>query len=278
MAAPARLVSLPGWYSRGYALREHKLTSHFHGVRGRALAIARGVDDALLVERASGLVGEATNANVVALIGDVAVTPPIDGLLPGVTRSLVLELLPSLGVEVQERPLLLDELPGARGVLLTTSVRGLVPAVSLDGSAARAALARAARGPRPPRSTVRRRRSCFLCHYADPMAVAVRSTSRVLVEALAGSASPTDVLRAVPGRGAFLLEDGTQTGWSYLAPRPRAVLERRDPRGAFTAARALLERAARRAARGCPAVLGRHRRLVRLRPGPGPRGAAVDRT
>jgi para-aminobenzoate synthetase component 1 len=74
------------------------------------------------------------------------------------------------------------------------------------------------------------------------MAVAVRSTSRVLVEALTGSASPTDVLRAVPGRGAFLLEDGTQTGWSYLAPRPRAVLERCDPRGAFTAARALLER------------------------------------
>jgi branched-chain amino acid aminotransferase len=134
-AAPARLISLPGWYSRGYELREHKLTSHFHGVRGRALAVARGADDALLVERSSGLVGEATNANVVALIGDLAVTPPVDGLLPGVTRSLVLELLPGLGIPVEQRPLGLDELPGSRGVLLTNSLRALVPARSLDGSA-----------------------------------------------------------------------------------------------------------------------------------------------
>jgi branched-chain amino acid aminotransferase len=134
-AGPPHLISLPGWYSRGYALREHKLTSHFHGVRGRALAIARGADDALLVERSSGLVGEATNANVVALIGDLAVTPPVDGLLPGVTRSLVMQLLPGLGVAVEQRPLGLDELAGSRGVLLTNSLRALVPARSLDGSA-----------------------------------------------------------------------------------------------------------------------------------------------
>lgn len=135
-AAPglARLISLPGWYARGYRLREHKLTSHFHGVRGRALAIARGADDALLVEQSSGLVGEATNANVIALIGDVAVTPPVDGLLPGVTRALCLERFPRAGVPVEQRPLALGELARASGVLLTTSLRGLVPALSLDGA------------------------------------------------------------------------------------------------------------------------------------------------
>jgi branched-subunit amino acid aminotransferase/4-amino-4-deoxychorismate lyase len=128
-----RLISLPGWFSRGYRLREHKLTSHFHGVRGRALAIARRADDALLVEASSGLVGEATNANVFALIDGVAVTPPIDGVLPGITRALCLELLPALGVAVEESPLALDELQHAGGLLLTTSVRGLVPVGSLDG-------------------------------------------------------------------------------------------------------------------------------------------------
>jgi branched-subunit amino acid aminotransferase/4-amino-4-deoxychorismate lyase len=130
---PVRLISLPGWFSRGYRLREHKLTSHFHGVRGRALALARGADDALLVEASSGLVGEATNANVFALIDGVAVTPPIDGVLPGVTRALCLELFPALGVDVEESPLALDELQHAGGLLLTTSVRGLVPASSVDG-------------------------------------------------------------------------------------------------------------------------------------------------
>jgi branched-subunit amino acid aminotransferase/4-amino-4-deoxychorismate lyase len=132
---PVRLVSLPGWFARGYRLREHKLTSHFHGVRGRALALARGADDALLVEDGSGLVGEATNANVFALLDGVAVTPPVDGVLPGVTRALCLELLPALGMPVEESPLALDELAQARGVLLTTSVRGLVPAIELDGEA-----------------------------------------------------------------------------------------------------------------------------------------------
>jgi branched-subunit amino acid aminotransferase/4-amino-4-deoxychorismate lyase len=130
---PVRLISLPGWFSRGYRLREHKLTSHFHGVRGRALALARRADDALLVEGSSGLVGEATNANVFALIDGVAVTPPIDGVLPGITRALCLELFPALGIAVEESPLAIDELQHAGGLLLTTSVRGLVPASSLDG-------------------------------------------------------------------------------------------------------------------------------------------------
>jgi branched-chain amino acid aminotransferase len=131
---PVSLVSLPGWYARGYRLREHKLTSHFHGVRGRALAVARGAGDALLVEQGSTLVGEATNANVFAIVDGVAVTPPIDGVLPGITRALCLELFPGLGLPVEESLLALDELAGAQGVLLTTSLRGLVPASSLDGA------------------------------------------------------------------------------------------------------------------------------------------------
>ncbi|MEO9173969.1 MAG: anthranilate synthase component I family protein [Gaiellales bacterium] len=75
------------------------------------------------------------------------------------------------------------------------------------------------------------------------MAVSVRAGSHVLVEELSGTATPTDVLRAVGGRGAFLLEDGTRAGWSYLVPRAREVLRLRDPVGAFDAARALLDRA-----------------------------------
>jgi branched-subunit amino acid aminotransferase/4-amino-4-deoxychorismate lyase len=130
--AAVSLVSLPGWYARGYRLREHKLTSHFHGVRGRAVAGARGADDGLLVEEGSGLVGEATNANVIALVGGTAVTPPIDGLLPGITRAICLELLPELGVPVEEAPLELGELQDANGVLLMSTL-GVVPASTLDG-------------------------------------------------------------------------------------------------------------------------------------------------
>jgi hypothetical protein len=57
---PVRLTILRGWYAPGYVLREHKLTSHFHGVQGRRRGTGRRLDDALLVAH-DGQVGEGTN-------------------------------------------------------------------------------------------------------------------------------------------------------------------------------------------------------------------------
>jgi para-aminobenzoate synthetase component 1 len=88
------------------------------------------------------------------------------------------------------------------------------------------------------------------------MAVAVRDGSHVLVEELTGAATPTDVLRATGGRGAFLLEDGSQHGWSYLVPRAREVLQLREPAAAFEAVRALLDRATAERPAGAPPFWG----------------------
>ena len=121
---PVRLTVLAGWYAPGYLLREHKLTSHFHGVQGRRLARAAGYDDALLVAH-DGRVGEATNANVAFLVAGTVVTPSVDGLLPGVCRAALLESARGLGVAVESRPVALAELVDAEGVLLTSSPRGL---------------------------------------------------------------------------------------------------------------------------------------------------------
>jgi branched-subunit amino acid aminotransferase/4-amino-4-deoxychorismate lyase len=129
---PIGLTILRGWYAPGYVLREHKLTSHFHGVQGRRLARARGCDDALLVA-GDGRVGEGTNANVALLAGDVLVTPSVDGLLPGVCRAALLKASLALGLPVEERPVALDELFAAQAVLFTSSPRGLSEAVDLDG-------------------------------------------------------------------------------------------------------------------------------------------------
>jgi branched-chain amino acid aminotransferase len=128
---PVRLTILRGWYAPGYVLREHKLTSHFHGVQGRRLAQAGGYDDALLVAR-DGRVGEGTNANVALLVADVLVTPAVDGLLRGVCRAALLEVAAALGLPVEERPVALDELASAQAVLLTSSPRGLSEVIALD--------------------------------------------------------------------------------------------------------------------------------------------------
>ena len=133
---PVRLTVLGGWYAPGYLLREHKLTSHFHGVQGRRLAQASGYDDALLVAH-DGRVGEGTNANVAFLAGTVLVTPSVDGLLPGVCRAALLEAARGLGMTVESRPVALAELVDAAGVLLTSSPRGLSEVLELDDRALR---------------------------------------------------------------------------------------------------------------------------------------------
>jgi branched-chain amino acid aminotransferase len=131
---PVSLTILAGWYAPGYLLREHKLTSHFHGVQGRRLAEAAGYDDALLASH-DGRVGEATNANVAFLAGSTLVTPSVDGLLPGVCRAALLEAARGLGMMVESRPVALAELVDAGGVLLTSSPRGLIEVLALDDHA-----------------------------------------------------------------------------------------------------------------------------------------------
>ena len=133
---PLRATVLGGWYAPGYLLREHKLTSHFHGVHGRRLAHAAGYDDALLVAH-DGRVGEATNANVAHVAGGVLVTPSVDGLLPGVCRAALLDAARELGLPMEARAVALAELVDADAVLLTSSPRGLSEVTELDGHALR---------------------------------------------------------------------------------------------------------------------------------------------
>jgi branched-chain amino acid aminotransferase len=131
-APTQRLTLLRGWYAPGYTLREHKLTSHFHGVQGRKIAHAEGYDDALLIAH-DGRVGEATNANLALVIGAHLVTPAVDGLLPGVCRAALLAAARESGLRVSERVVGLHEVHEADGVLLTSSPRGISEAVELDG-------------------------------------------------------------------------------------------------------------------------------------------------
>ncbi|HET6172103.1 MAG TPA: aminotransferase class IV [Gaiellales bacterium] len=130
-AEPVRVMVLGGWYAPGYLLREHKLTSHFHGIQGRRLAQESGYDDALLIAH-DGRVGEATNANVAFFARNVLVTPSVDGLLPGVCRAALLEAARGLGLTVHSRAVALAELVDAEGVLLTSSPRGLSEVTEID--------------------------------------------------------------------------------------------------------------------------------------------------
>ena len=83
---------------------------------------------------ADGAVLEAGRANVFAVLDGALATPPLDGrILPGTARAATVELAGELGLEVAARPLHPEDLQRSGEVFLTSSVRGIRPARSLDG-------------------------------------------------------------------------------------------------------------------------------------------------
>jgi branched-chain amino acid aminotransferase len=120
---PVRLVPRPG-YDPGDALRERKRLD-----RRWAEELERGLEagEEALVVSADGLAGETTRANVFALVGGVLVTPPVRGLLPGVTRAWVIG-----EAGARERDLTLAELEAAPAAFVTTAGRGIVPVLGTD--------------------------------------------------------------------------------------------------------------------------------------------------
>ncbi len=92
-------------------------------------------EQALLTDPGGGVL-ETDRANVFALAGGVLRTPAADGqILPGVMRARVLAAARSLGIAVAEGPLPLADLLTADEVLVTNSVRGVLPVLAVDGVA-----------------------------------------------------------------------------------------------------------------------------------------------
>lgn len=136
LAAPPALagrgrsaISLRGWWIPEHRMAEHKTLARVGYRRADRVAERRGVDTALLLDR-DGRLGEATMANVFAVVGDRLVTPPVEGLLPGVTRAAVMEI-----AEVEERHLPEAEWRGASELILTSGVSGAVSLTQVDGDA-----------------------------------------------------------------------------------------------------------------------------------------------
>jgi len=108
-----------------------KLIGHPSAVLGRLVAARRGAVEGLYVNGA-GEVTEATSANVFIRERDAVVTPPLSaGILPGVTRALVLDLARRAGLTPHEEVIPLARLRRAREVFLTASTTEILPVVRL---------------------------------------------------------------------------------------------------------------------------------------------------
>jgi para-aminobenzoate synthetase/4-amino-4-deoxychorismate lyase len=83
---------------------------------------------------AGGCLLEAAHANVFASEPGRIATPPLDGrILPGVTRSRVLDLAAAVGLGVEEAPLTPARLARTDELFLTSSVRGVQRVAGCEG-------------------------------------------------------------------------------------------------------------------------------------------------
>ncbi len=115
-------------------LARHKTLSFLAYVQARARARASAADDALLVN-AAGEITEATTANVFFVVEEQIVTPPLEcGLLPGVTRAIVMELARAQGIETIERPVRPAQLGACSECFLTNSIVELLPVTHINGA------------------------------------------------------------------------------------------------------------------------------------------------
>jgi branched-chain amino acid aminotransferase len=97
-------------------------------------ARAAGAHEAIVLD-AAGRVVEGTTSNVFLVTGDVLVTPPeAAGILAGITREIVLELAPGVGLEPREASFTPAELSVADEAFLSSSLREILAIVSVDGN------------------------------------------------------------------------------------------------------------------------------------------------
>jgi len=112
-----------------------KIGNYLLAVLAMRAARALGAREAL-IEDSQGQILEAAAANVFAVISGKLVTAPESAaILPGITRGHVLQLARATGLEVELRAIAKSELASADEVFVSSSLRELVPVVSIDGRA-----------------------------------------------------------------------------------------------------------------------------------------------
>lgn len=76
---------------------------------------------------------ESDRSNFCLIDQNGTIITPKDKILMGITRKKVLEVACDLGMQVEERDVLISELDSAAEVFFTSSIKGALPIVSIDG-------------------------------------------------------------------------------------------------------------------------------------------------
>ena len=132
------LVTSPYRIPAADAFSSFKTTSKILYVMARADAAERGADEALLVNT-NGEAAETATGNLFWVYQDKICTVPTGrGVLPGITRAVVLEICQTLGLQTNKRVIKPEALRNSDGIFVTQSALGIIPVSVFDGEPVRA--------------------------------------------------------------------------------------------------------------------------------------------
>lgn len=77
--------------------------------------------------------GSSTNAWIVTRDGKVVTRPADHGILRGITRTVLVDVIAGQGLELEERPFTVEEAHGAREAFVTSASQIVMPVTSIDG-------------------------------------------------------------------------------------------------------------------------------------------------
>jgi D-alanine transaminase len=111
-----------------------KSVSLLPNVLAKQAARDQGAREAWLVD-AKGFVteGASSNAWIVSRDGALITRPLGTGILPGITRSVVLDLIAAEGLKFEERAFTVEEAYAAREAFVTSAGQIVMPVVQIDG-------------------------------------------------------------------------------------------------------------------------------------------------
>jgi aminodeoxychorismate lyase len=113
-------------------LARFKTCNKLHQIVARTEAEDRGANDALLLNT-DGRVAETTSCNLFWVWNDTVFTPPVEsGILPGITRGVMMELCAKLTLPCEEKNIGLDDIKRADGIFLTSSVLEVIEVANVD--------------------------------------------------------------------------------------------------------------------------------------------------
>jgi aminodeoxychorismate lyase len=128
-----RLITSSYRIPAGDPLSSFKTANKLIHIMARMEAVEKDADEALLVNT-NGEVAETASGNLFWVYQDNICTVPAGrGVLPGITRSVVLEICQTLGLPTNKRVIKPEALRNSEGIFITQSALGIVPVTTLDG-------------------------------------------------------------------------------------------------------------------------------------------------